>query len=140
MIPLLQLLLRIILLVAILPVGVFHPTQLVPLVPVATPPACCRQERGPEELVTHLVKVIIVTFFQHHNFLFASLNLVTNPFVLNLDGSSVDEQRSAAHYLQYELPDEVLICIFSYLFEKDLCRVSQVCKRFQSIANDTELW
>nr|CAG4637018.1 EOG090X06H8 [Ceriodaphnia reticulata]SVE72943.1 EOG090X06H8 [Ceriodaphnia reticulata] len=56
------------------------------------------------------------------------------------DGSSVDEQRSAAHYLQYDLPDEVLICIFSYLFEKDLCRVSQVCKRFQSIANDTELW
>ena len=47
---------------------------------------------------------------------------------------------SAAHYLQYELPDEVLICIFSYLLEQDLCRVSQVCKRFQSIANDTELW
>ncbi|XP_046437495.1 F-box only protein 11-like isoform X1 [Daphnia pulex] len=56
------------------------------------------------------------------------------------NGNSVDEQRSAAHYLQYELPDEVLICIFSYLFERDLCRVSQVCKRFQSIANDTELW
>ena len=59
---------------------------------------------------------------------------------MNSDGSMVDEQRSAAHYLQYELPDEVLICIFSYLFEQDLCRVSQVCKRFQSIANDTELW
>ena len=24
--------------------------------------------------------------------------------------------------------------------EQDLCRVSQVCKRFQVIANDTELW
>jgi len=61
-------------------------------------------------------------------------------FVVNSGSSVIDEQRSAAHYLQYELPDEVLICIFSYLFEQDLCRVSQVCKRFQSIANDTELW
>ncbi|XP_030753348.1 F-box only protein 11 [Sitophilus oryzae] len=47
---------------------------------------------------------------------------------------------TAAHYLQYELPDEVLLTIFSYLLEQDLCRVSQVCKRFQIIANDTELW
>jgi F-box protein 11 len=47
---------------------------------------------------------------------------------------------SAAHYLQYELPDEVLLTIFGYLLEQDLCRVSQVCKRFQAIANDTELW
>lgn len=66
--------------------------------------------------------------------------LVINTFHLWKGGNNVEEQRSAAHYLQYELPDEVLICIFSYLFEKDLCRVSQVCKRFQSIANDTELW
>lgn len=47
---------------------------------------------------------------------------------------------TAAHYLQYELPDEVLLTIFNYLMEQDLCRVSQVCKRFQTIANDTELW
>lgn len=47
---------------------------------------------------------------------------------------------TAAHYLQYELPDEVLLTIFNYLMEQDLCRVSQVCKRFQAIANDTELW
>jgi F-box protein 11 len=46
----------------------------------------------------------------------------------------------AAHYLQYELPDEVLLVIFSYLLEQDLCRVSQVCKRFQAIASDTKLW
>lgn len=46
----------------------------------------------------------------------------------------------AAHYLQYELPDEVLLTIFSYLLEQDLCRISQVCKRFQTIANDNELW
>ncbi|KAI5747863.1 hypothetical protein M8J77_019320 [Diaphorina citri] len=47
---------------------------------------------------------------------------------------------TAAHYLQYELPDEVLLTIFSYLYELDLCRISQVCKRFQIIANDNELW
>ncbi|KAH1014707.1 hypothetical protein HUJ05_012549 [Dendroctonus ponderosae] len=47
---------------------------------------------------------------------------------------------TAAHYLQYELPDEVVLTIFSYLLELDLCRVSQVCKRFNVISNDTELW
>lgn len=47
---------------------------------------------------------------------------------------------TAAHYLQYEMPDEVLLTIFSYLLEQDLCRLSLVCKRFNTIANDTELW
>uniref|UniRef100_T1IYN2 F-box only protein 11 n=3 Tax=Chilopoda TaxID=7540 RepID=T1IYN2_STRMM len=46
---------------------------------------------------------------------------------------------TAAQYLQYDLPDEVLMTIFSYLLEQDLCRVAQVCKRFHSISNDTEL-
>ncbi|CAG0898407.1 unnamed protein product [Darwinula stevensoni] len=46
----------------------------------------------------------------------------------------------SAQYLQCELPDEVLLNIFSYLSEKDLCRVSQVCQRFSCIANDIELW
>lgn len=46
----------------------------------------------------------------------------------------------AAHYLQYELPDEVLLTIFSFLKEKDLCHIAQVCKRFQSISNDSKLW
>ncbi|KAG7204011.1 hypothetical protein KM043_001873 [Ampulex compressa] len=56
---------------------------------------------------------------------------------LSTDGTNTN---TAAHYLQYELPDEVLLTIFNYLMEQDLCRVSQVCKRFQAIANDTELW
>ena len=47
---------------------------------------------------------------------------------------------SAAHYLLYALSDEVLLYIFSFLKEKDLCRVAQVCKRFHVIATDTELW
>lgn len=63
----------------------------------------------------------------------ASKNLQINNFLL-------DCTNTAAHYLQYELPDEVLLTIFNYLLEQDLCRVSQVCKRFQAIANDTEIW
>lgn len=54
--------------------------------------------------------------------------------------SFADCTNTAAHYLQYELPDEVLLTIFNYLLEQDLCRISQVCKRFQAIANDTEIW
>ncbi|CAH0400562.1 unnamed protein product [Chilo suppressalis] len=46
---------------------------------------------------------------------------------------------NVSQYLQYELPDEVLLCILSHLTERDLCRVAQVCKRFNTIANDTEL-
>lgn len=46
----------------------------------------------------------------------------------------------AAHYLLYQLPDEVLLSIFSHLLEKDLCRVAQVCKRFNVIADDSEIW
>ncbi|CAL8099801.1 unnamed protein product [Orchesella dallaii] len=56
------------------------------------------------------------------------------------DGAFGSGNFVSAHYLQYELPDEVLLTIFSYLKEKDLCRVGQVCKRFQSITNDSKLW
>lgn len=38
------------------------------------------------------------------------------------------------------MPDEVILTIFSYLTEQDLCRLCLVCKRFQTIANDTGLW
>ncbi|XP_015364376.1 PREDICTED: F-box only protein 11 [Diuraphis noxia] len=54
--------------------------------------------------------------------------------------TSSDNSNSAAHYLQCELPDEVMLTIFSYLYEQDLCRIAQVCKRFQAIANDNNLW
>lgn len=54
--------------------------------------------------------------------------------------ASTSSHGLAAHYLQYEMPDEVLLTIFSYLLEQDLCRLSLVCKRFNTIANDTELW
>lgn len=55
-------------------------------------------------------------------------------------GHGMEMHHTAAHYLQYEMPDEVLLTIFSYLLEQDLCRLSLVCKRFSTIANDTELW
>jgi F-box protein 11 len=54
--------------------------------------------------------------------------------------TSTTTAMSAAHYLQYEMPDEVLLTIFSYLLEQDLCRVALVCKRFNAIANDCGLW
>ncbi|KAH9380216.1 hypothetical protein HPB48_003302 [Haemaphysalis longicornis] len=54
--------------------------------------------------------------------------------------SSSEEGSSGAHYLLLEVPDEVLLTIFSYLLEQDLCRVAQVCRRFHTISNDTELW
>lgn len=43
-------------------------------------------------------------------------------------------------YLQEDLPDEVILKIFSYLLEFDLCRACQVCKRFRTIGDDIELW
>lgn len=45
-----------------------------------------------------------------------------------------------ARYLQHELPDEVLLHIFSYLLEFDLCSAAATCKRFYTIAHDAELW
>ena len=46
----------------------------------------------------------------------------------------------AAQYLLFELPDEVLVTLFSYLREFDLCRAARVCRRFYKIANDLRLW
>jgi len=34
------------------------------------------------------------------------------------------------------MPDEVVLMIFSYLNKQNLCKTTQVCKRFQAIAND----
>nr|XP_029541214.1 F-box only protein 11-like isoform X3 [Oncorhynchus nerka] len=46
----------------------------------------------------------------------------------------------AEHYLEEKLPDEVVLKIFSYLLEQDLCRAACVCKRFSELANDPILW
>ena len=39
-----------------------------------------------------------------------------------------------------ELPDEILLKLFSYLQPKDLGRCLQVCKRFNQIAKDESIW
>jgi len=44
------------------------------------------------------------------------------------------------NYLQTALPDEIVLTIISYLLEFDICRVAQVCRRFNTIANDPEIW
>ncbi|XP_050054431.1 uncharacterized protein LOC126549396 [Aphis gossypii] len=47
---------------------------------------------------------------------------------------------STSTSFQCEVPDEVVLIIFSYLNEQDLCKTAQVCKRIQAIANDNCLW
>ena len=56
------------------------------------------------------------------------------------DAAVTPEKSVAAQYLLFELPDEVLVTIFSYLRECDLCRTARVCRRFYKIANDLGLW
>ncbi|PIK52113.1 putative F-box only protein 11 isoform X1 [Apostichopus japonicus] len=47
---------------------------------------------------------------------------------------------SENNFLQHQVPDEILIKVFSYLLERDLCNVACVCKRFNTLANDLSLW
>jgi hypothetical protein len=44
------------------------------------------------------------------------------------------------NYFTDKLPNEVIIKIFSYLYEIDLARVLLVCKKFYQIGNDHNLW
>jgi len=39
-----------------------------------------------------------------------------------------------------EFPDTLMLVIFSFLRETDLCRVAQTCKCWRSIAYDSSLW
>ncbi len=43
-------------------------------------------------------------------------------------------------YFNEYLPTEVLVHIFSFLRERDLCRIGQVCQRFRQISNLESLW
>ncbi|BES87525.1 f-box only protein [Nesidiocoris tenuis] len=52
-------------------------------------------------------------------------------------GNSIDIKQDA--HIE-SIPDEILLIIFSYLSERDLCRASRVCKRFGTLANDECLW
>ncbi|XP_078001279.1 F-box only protein 11-like isoform X2 [Glandiceps talaboti] len=44
------------------------------------------------------------------------------------------------NFLQFHVPDEILLNIFSYLKEKELCTGACVCKRWNTLANDLTLW
>lgn len=61
-------------------------------------------------------------------------------FFLKYHGLSLHPAAPAEQYLQEKLPDEVVLKIFSYLLEQDLCRAACVCKRFSELANDPILW
>jgi len=39
-----------------------------------------------------------------------------------------------------QLPDKVLLQIFSYLPHKEICRLARTCKKWRQIAYDTRLW
>lgn len=45
----------------------------------------------------------------------------------------------AGEYLQYWMPDEMLLKIFSYIPVMELMKLSAVCRRFNSICNDRVL-
>jgi len=53
--------------------------------------------------------------------------------------ASVKEEE-VVPYFQECLPTEVLVHIFSFLRERDLCSVGQVCQRFYEISNLEPLW
>ena len=46
---------------------------------------------------------------------------------------------SVSYFHEY-LPTEVLVHIFSYLKERELSRIGQVCRRFHEISNLESLW
>ena len=39
-----------------------------------------------------------------------------------------------------QLPDEVLVLVFSYLAMEDLCIIAVCCKRLNRISSDNSLW
>ena len=47
---------------------------------------------------------------------------------------------SGGLYLTSILPEELLLHIFSFLRESDLCQASLVCKKFARFASDRKLW
>ncbi|XP_033627514.1 F-box only protein 11-like isoform X2 [Asterias rubens] len=53
---------------------------------------------------------------------------------------SVNLSNPEDNFLQYHVPSEILLKIFSYLLEKDLCNAACVCKRFNSLAGDPTVW
>lgn len=70
----------------------------------------------------------------------SSYNIAVDSFFLFFCLCGPNSAAPAEQYLQEKLPDEVVLKIFSYLLEQDLCRAACVCKRFSELANDPILW
>jgi hypothetical protein len=51
-----------------------------------------------------------------------------------------EDGRQCLPYLQERVPTEVLVHIFSFLRERELSRVSQVCRRFREVGELQSLW
>ena len=49
------------------------------------------------------------------------------------------EERVGSVHLQ-NVPEEILMNIFSYLLEIDLCNAAQVCTKFERVSDDQKLW
>lgn len=69
-----------------------------------------------------------------------AFNSSCDPTIASFCFSGSNSAAPAEQYLQEKLPDEVVLKIFSYLLEQDLCRAACVCKRFSELANDPILW
>lgn len=89
-----------------------------------------------EELSSWLLKVLLLIT----GLMLLFLSVLCKQFAL--DSFPVDflSAAPAEQYLQEKLPDEVVLKIFSYLLEQDLCQAACVCKRFSELANDPILW
>ncbi|OWF39190.1 F-box only protein 15-like [Mizuhopecten yessoensis] len=66
-----------------------------------------------------------------------SANLPRHGFHTSSKHSTRTSQRKATIH---EIPDEVLLKIFSFFGAQDLILVSQVCQRWRNLANDNSLW
>lgn len=52
----------------------------------------------------------------------------------------LNSQQENGRFIVDSLPEELLLRIFSFLLEGDLCRASAVCRTFYRISNDVEIW
>lgn len=90
-----------------------------------------------QELWSRLLKVLLLIKGLMLLFL---LSVLCKQFALDSFPVDFVSAAPAEQYLQEKLPDEVVLKIFSYLLEQDLCQAACVCKRFSELANDPILW
>ena len=87
-------------------------------------------------------------FSSHYALRHASLKSHTHTYMHTLLTPSHTNTHTHTHtlthtvlpYFNEYLPTEVLVHIFSFLRERDLCRIGHVCQRFRQISNLDSLW